>query len=457
MAQETASTASPDFTLTKDQLNKFNTFIGEKNILIADSNQSVRLSLSRVLSEMGVRSAQISLASKYHEAKDQLDAKAHEIVICDYHLDSRYGLELAPIHRNKRPNIEERLFVLVTGNSNESTVAEAAEEDVDAFILKPFSGASIRYFLVRAALAKAHPSSYRAELSKGRHLLDSGNLEEAVRVFNTAMTLDSAPSMACYYMGQGHEKLGQLTQGTESYRTGLSFNEIHYRCSIALFDSYTTQSKPKDAYGVMKTIASNFPMSPQRLSKAIELAVRTHNFEDIGLYHSIFTNLDERRDELRKCVCAALVVGAMYHFRRNNAPQAMQLLQAAAVTAAGSASMLREIVTLLVKFNLAESADTFLKRFDAADRAGADFLCSDLAVLDALPATRPADVIMRGRKLLADGIRDPIVHRIMIKREHEVGHEEEAERLMAEAISTWPDLSNSFQLSVTGQSPAPTK
>jgi CheY-like chemotaxis protein len=452
-----AAAPPPEFSVTEDQLKKFLAFVGEKKILVADPNQSIRSGLSKVLSEMGVRSGQIFLASNFHEAKEQLDTKTPDIVICDYHLDARYGLELAPLHRAIRPNIDERLFLLVTGNSSESAVAEAAEEDVDAFILKPFTGASIRYYLVRAALAKANPSSYRAELSKGRNLLSSGSFSDAIEVFTAAMSMDSAPALACYYMGQCYEKMGELPQSEESYRSGLIFNEIHFRCSIALFDFYSAQSRPDEAYGIMKSIARHFPMSPQRLSKAIELAVRTHHFDDIGYYHSIFTTLDERRDDLRKCVCAALVVGAMYHFRQKNSQQALQLLQAAAVTASGSSATLREIVTLLVKFNLPDAANAFLKRFEASDQTGADYLCADLAVLDALPGTSPEDVIVRGRKLLTGGLQDPLVHRIMIRREHQVGHEDEAEKLMVEAASIWPQQADSFQVPANGHAEVPAK
>jgi CheY-like chemotaxis protein len=392
----------------------------------------------------------VLLASNFHEAMEQVRSNQPDIVIADYHLDSRYGLELIPAHRECRPNLDDRLFVLVTGNASESAVAEAAEEDVDAFILKPFTGASIRYYLVRSVLQKAAPSSYRSELTRGRQKLADGKYRDAIQAFTSAMAMDASPALACYYIGQAHEKLREWDRSEESYRNGLIFNSIHYRCSVALFDFYVAQSRPGDAYGVMKSIARNFPISPQRLSKAIELAVRTQNFDDIPHYHAIFTNLDERRDELRKCVCAALVVGAMFHLRHQHGQDALQLLQNAAVTAAGSPATLREIVTMLVKHRLFEPADAFLKRFDPIDRGGADFLCSDFAVADISPVMSDEDVIVRGRRLLQGGLQDPLIHRIMIRRENQVGHADEAEQLMTEAISIWPDQEQSFREALAG-------
>jgi hypothetical protein len=257
--------------------------------------------------------------------------------------------------------------------------------------------------------------------------------------------MDPSPALACYYIGQSHEKLKEWPESEESYRNGLLFNAIHFRCSVALFDFYTAQGRPDEAYGIMKSIARNFPISPQRLTKAIELAVRTHHFDDIAYYHSVFTQLDERRDELRKTVCAALVVGAMFHLRQKRSQEALQLLQNAAVTAGGSSVILREIVTILVKYSLADAADAFLKRFEPADQKGADYLCSEFAVVDILPATPAEEVIVRGRRLLRDGVQDPSIHRIMIRRESEVGHPDEAEKLMTEAVSIWPHEAESFR------------
>jgi CheY-like chemotaxis protein len=439
-----------EWAVSEEQLKQFRAFMAGKKVLIADTNQSIRSSLSTALTELGVKANLILLASSHHDACEQIRGNAPEVVLCDYHLDARYGLELMAMHRHSRPDLESRLFVLVTGNSSEAAVAEAAEEDVDAFILKPFTGASIRYYLVRSALNKARPSTYRAELARGRKWLESGELDQALECFKTAMKLDAAPALACYYKGQSHEKLAEWDNSESSYRNGLEYNGVHYRCSIALFDFYVAQKRTSDAYSVMRKISQNFPISPQRLSKAIELAVRTQNFADISHFHAVFTQLDERRDELRKYVCAALVVGAMFHLRHKRSEEALTLLQNAAITAGGSPTTLREIVMLLVKFNLPDPAEVFLRRFSPEDRINVDFLCSDFAVLDIMPGTKVEDIIVRGRKLIRDGVREPVIHRILIRREKQTGHLDLAENLLTDALSAWPDQADSFRKAWSG-------
>lgn len=454
MNPETTNPQTADTTLeitpeiTEDQAKQFADFVSEKRILIADVNQSIRSSISKTLSDLGAKPNHIHLASNFAEAAEQIRVNSPEIVITDYHLDRRYGLELIPIHREVRPDLNERLFILVTSNSDESVVAEAAEEDVDAFILKPFTVASIRYYLVRAGLSKASPSHYRDELNRGRQLLQANQYKEALEVFSKATELDESPALACYYMGQSYDKLGKLDLTEQSYKNGLIFNEIHYKCSAALFDHYAAHNRPADAYAVMKKMTRYFPISPQRLSKTIELAVRTQNFDDIVQYYTVFTNLDERRDELRKCVCAALVVGAMFQLRHRHSDVALDLLQKATATAAGSSMILREIVQILINFNLAEPAAMFLKRFPPETQQGADYLCAEFALLNLIGGVE--DIIVRGRKLLSDGIQDPLLHRIMIRREKEAGHADTAETLCTEALSIWPDQEESFQKALQG-------
>src|ERR1019366_2283905 len=143
---------------------------------------------------------------------------------------------------------------------------------------------------------------------------------------------------------------------------------------------------------------------------------------------SIFSQLDERRDDLRKCVCAALVVGAMFRLRHDQAAIAIDLLQKAATTAAGSPTVLREIVTMLASFKLPEPAAAFLKRFPAETQKESDYLCAEFALLNL--TAKIEEIIMHGRKLIREGVQDPLLHRIMIRRENEFGHADAAETLL---------------------------
>lgn len=266
-------------------------------MLIADPNQSIRSSLSKTISDLGAKSAHIQLASNFNEAVEQIRTHAPEIVITDYHLGGRYGLELIQIHRETRPALEDRLFMLVTGNAAESVVAEAAEEDVDSYVLKPFTSAAIRYYLVRAGLSKLAPSGYRAELLRGRQAYFAQRFEDALQIFTAAMELDEAPALACYYMGQSYDKLGEHPDHSEqSYKNGLIFNEIHYKCSVALFDLYATTGRAPEAYGIMRRIAKLFPISPQRLAED-HRAGRAH--AELRRHRAALLHLQHARREAR--------------------------------------------------------------------------------------------------------------------------------------------------------------
>ena len=61
---------------------------------------------------------------------------------------------------------------------------------------------------------------------------------------------------------------------------------------------------------------------------------------------------------------------------------------------------------------------------------------------------------MRGRKLLREGVQDPLLHRIMIRREAEFGHADAAENLATEAISIWPGEADAFKNILETSTPA---
>src|SRR5207237_1150130 len=119
---------------------------------------------------------------------------------------------------------------------------------VDAYVLKPFVVDTLKLHIIRAGLDKIRPVGYRGALARGKDLLLQGKVAESLTLFREAKGMSDKPSMACYYEGQGHERQKELVQSERCYEEGLTFNEMHYRCSVALFDLLAGRSDLKRAY-----------------------------------------------------------------------------------------------------------------------------------------------------------------------------------------------------------------
>jgi DNA-binding NarL/FixJ family response regulator len=426
----------------KAETDLFSAYVGGKKILLADSSPSSRSSISRTLTLMGAKGDQLVLAPTYASAEEAVQKHKPRIAICDYDLGRRCGLDLFQRVRAEHPDMKDGLFVLVTGNTSQSAVAHAAEEDVDTYILKPFTSEVLRNSLLKAVTLKVKPPSYLVAIEKGKKELAENRIEDAIKSFEEAMRLDPAPALACFYLGQTNV-LKKLSEGAkERFSEGLSYNKIHYKCMVGLYEVLLGEKRHQEAYDVVKRIAQYYPANPTRLTSVLRLAILTASYDDVERYYHLFTNLDERNIETVKYVCAALVVCGKYYLGHNSPSRAVALFEKAVVTAAGSTRILREIIQAFVDADMLKPAKTFLGRFPAATHGGPDFLAMDLLV-----QYRSGDLektIERGREILARGVQDPSIYLTLIRASAEAGSVPAAEELAGKATGQYPEQKAQF-------------
>ncbi len=335
-----------------------------------------------------------------------------------------------------------QIFILVTADSNETSIAEAAEEDIDAYILKPFTSQKLEYYFAETILAKVSPDDYRKSIQSGKTHLSDGRYDEAIAEFTRAKTYSDRPSLAFYYTGQGFAGKQQLDNAIAQYRLGLEFNSIHYKCLVGLFDCLMAKRDTQGAYGVINQVTSVFPVSPQRLGTVLRLAVETQNYEDVDRYYRMFTELEHRSRELVRTVAAALTVSGLYLLQKSRVRDAVDMFSKASVSSGRNPKILREVITHLVKYKWYEEGESFMKLFPASAKDSADYKILDCLLADGLLSANFA--IDRGRKLISENIHDPMVYKMLIRRYMGQGWPDSAEELCNDARVRWPHLNNDF-------------
>jgi len=422
----------------------FRAYVKDRRIVIADASSVSRANLAQTLVNLGAKSANLALSSSYADAEAEIARTKPQIVVCDYDLGNQRGLDLLQRQRTCNEGSKDTLFVLVTGNSSQTAVARAAEEDVDTYILKPFTAAVLRASLIRAALAKSIPNEYARTIDEGKKLLAANQFDDALKAFERAISLDQAPALACFYFGQT-QLMKQATEVAEdSYNKGLTYNRIHYKCMVGLFDLFMSQKRHIDAYETVKRISQYFPANPARLNSVLKLAIMTQSYDDVEKYYQMFTKLDERNDEIIKHVCAALVVCGKYYLQKNFKSRAIELFNKAAVTAGGRVKILQEIIFALVEHKLGKDAQVFIQRFPPETHETSTYLALELLIADQL-VENVGVVLQKARALVSQGIHDPIISEILIRRSVEAGFQDTAENEARAAAQRYPDQKNFFE------------
>ncbi|HLO94904.1 MAG TPA: response regulator [Burkholderiaceae bacterium] len=122
--------------------------------LVIDSNATSRSLMAAQLRELGVGTVRQSTRVK--DARIILEHKAYDIVLCDYHFDGTdmSGQDLLDELRRENLLPYSTVFVMVTGEATYAKVAEAAEAALDAYLIKPYTSASLADRLSNARYRK---------------------------------------------------------------------------------------------------------------------------------------------------------------------------------------------------------------------------------------------------------------------------------------------------------------
>lgn len=423
----------------------FQQYIQDKKILIADPGSTARTSLASTLIKLGAKTTNIAMAGTMPEAQAEMDRIKAQVVITDYDLGGGRGLELLQSRRKHHPESKSCLFVIVTGNTSQTAVAKAAEEDVDVYVIKPFTADSLRNTLIKATLAKINPTDYQKKIEEGKELLAQGKPDEAIEIFQEAKELDSAPSLACFYEGQANLMKEALKVAEGSYAQGLDYNKIHYKCMVGLFELLYNQKKFNEAYDIVKKISQYFPANPERLTQVMRLAIMTKSYEDVEKYYQAFTKIDDRNEDVIKYVCAGLVVCGKYYLRQSVPSRAIELFRKAAVTAGSRLQLLKEIILSLLEFDMAKEAVEFLKRFPPTAQNSEMYLSLEVAVMEKTPDQAIAHVVNRARDLLKLGMTDQLIYEVVIRSSARAGFDDSALNFVDLASKTYPNQKTFFE------------
>ena len=132
-------------------------------VLVVDDEEAVARTVAGRLVGGGY---QVEVAFSQHEALEQAERFACELVFSDIHMPDGSGLDLARRLKEKDPTIQ---VVLMTGNTTIEQVIQALRLHADDYLIKPFDAAALLHAADRAVRHRRlvlENRSYRLELEE---------------------------------------------------------------------------------------------------------------------------------------------------------------------------------------------------------------------------------------------------------------------------------------------------
>ena len=160
-------------------------------------------------------------------------------------------------------------------------------------------------------------------------------------------------------------------------------------------------------------------------------------------YYRIFTQMEQRTDELVTYMCSALVVCGKFYLQKKHRGRAIEVFEKAAISCAGQTRFLKYIIEALVENGQTDSAIPFFKRYQSAD--GASPTCKALDFLVSMKKDELSAALTKGQAVLKAGVKDPLVYRFMIECCAKAGLNDAAQNVVHMANRDFPAKQKEFE------------
>ncbi len=419
-------------------VNSIAGYLANTKCLLVEPSSAFIANISSSLISLGAKKDKIYTALRMEDALEIIECHKPTLIITEHQIGDKFGLDLID-KVDQLVGEQNRIAILATRNADITSVAEAAEEQIDAYILKPFSLGDFQKKLQDTILNKTKPSNYMSHIQSGKALLLNGELENASNKFNEAKKLHPKPSLAFYYCGLIQQKFEKKEQAIDEFKQGLALTPLHYRCLTAYFDALFQQQNFKVAYELIKPLRIHYPISSKRLGQIMICSIYCQHIEDMPEYFKLFSQIKNRTTDLIKVATASFKTAGKTMLKENQPEKALMYFEMGAISAQLDPEYLDGVVRDLLKARQPGPATELFKKYPRQSQSTDRYKM--LGFLLECQTLAPVQVLDRGKKvmlLLEKG--EPDFYRELVRIAKSLGKEMAAEDIINKAVTHFPDL-----------------
>lgn len=285
--------------------------------LVVDDEHTMRVTINNMLTRMGFTS--IHVAENGRKALDYILSRDVDLVIADVNMPEMTGVELfTTVREDKR--FQHILFVFVTAEATRRTVARAAEDGGEAYVIKPFVMATLEDKVKSTLDRKFKPNPVQERLNNYRKCMEKKDFAGAEEELLQASMLAPDSAKITYFLGLLSLARGDVNGAIAYYKETISKNSLFVKAYNSLGEIYESMG---DIPSAIKYYEAAHEISPSNTDRLLSLSKLFHKS---GEGEKADNLLKDAVSGLRQDVSTSGHILGEIHLSRNENEKALEVL-----------------------------------------------------------------------------------------------------------------------------------
>jgi tetratricopeptide (TPR) repeat protein len=236
------------------------------NFLIVDDMQNMRRTIRNMLNRIGVQK-RIMEADDGDSAWEKLQHSAIDFVIADWNMPRMKGIELLRRMR-ETDKFTDVPFLMLTAEVEERTIAQAAEIEIDAYIIKPFVLKTLIEKIEEALRRRNEPTQGEILFRTGNEYLKEGQHAEALEALEKVRQISPNTPKVYVSLGDVYFAVNDVSKAKEMYEKAVSLSEQHTKALDRLAKIYGLEGRSEEQ---IKLLRKAVQISPDVSGRQLQL------------------------------------------------------------------------------------------------------------------------------------------------------------------------------------------
>lgn len=236
----------------------------DRKILVLDDMPDMRTTMRNQMQALGMTN--VNLAGTVKEALNYISQRTYDVILCDYYLGGNTdGQQFLEYLRNTNAISRATLFIMITAETGFNSVITAAECLPDDYLLKPFTGETLKVRLEKLLERKAR-------LAAIDRLQDAGDWQGIIHACDDIIVCkDKYMIDAMRIKGNALLMMNHINEAIMFYQDALKMRDMPW-AKLGLAKALKSKGQPEQSEHLLEDIIKENP----KLLAAYDLLGKIH-------------------------------------------------------------------------------------------------------------------------------------------------------------------------------------